>query len=130
MPRSQPKNRRPSALPGAASQVHLAELGQRIAQFRNLQGLSASDLARLAGISPGRLKKIESGQGRLEASLIYALVVALNVKVADIFAEGEEPQLSPLDPEARQLMRFFSAIRSADVRRSILKFARSLSEKP
>lgn len=119
-----------SKLPSASPQVYLASLGQRLAALRQARGFSRAQLAERVGIGPVRLKKIEEGRGRLEASLLYALATALNVKVADIFGEALTEEALPLDPETRQLMRFFGAIPDDGIRKSILKLAKALSEKP
>lgn len=130
MSRPQPRSNRFRQLPTASPEVHLGALGERLAALREARGLSRSQLAALAGIGPVRLKKIEEGRGRLEASLLYLLATRLNVKVAEVVGEDCESEALPLDPEARQLMRFFAAIPAAGIRKSILKLAKALSEKP
>ncbi len=114
----------------APSQDFLAQLGQRLENLRQASGFERAQLAKCVGITGGRLKKIEEGQARLEASLLYALLQAMNVKVADFFDGAAQAGPSPLDPEAQELMRLFSTIPDAGIRRSILKLAKSLSEKP
>ncbi|CAA6605265.1 putative Transcriptional regulator, XRE family [Rhodospirillaceae bacterium LM-1] len=114
----------------APSQDFLAHLGQRLENLRQASGFERAQLAKCVGITGGRLKKIEEGQARLEASLLYALLVAMNVKVAEFFDGAAHVGPSPLDPETQELMRLFGAIPDPGIRRSILKLAKSLSEKP
>lgn len=79
-------------------------------------------------MTASRLKKIEEGSGRLEASLLYAWIRELDIGVAQLFGDCEAPP--PLNPEARELMRLFAAIPDPGIRKSILKLAKALSEKP
>ncbi len=130
MSRHSPLSRRPSIPPSATAEEQQALLGRRIADLRAALGHERADLARRVGITPSRLKRIEDGTGRLEASLLYALARALNVTVAELFEDAAHLSRAALDPEGRDLLRFFGAIQDTSIRRSILKLARALSEKP
>jgi transcriptional regulator with XRE-family HTH domain len=98
--------------------------------YRTSRGWDRAELARRVDISVQRLKRIEDGDGRIEASLLFYLACALNLKVADFFDGEAGEDAIPVDPEARELMCFFAAIKSSGIRRSILKLAKALSEKP
>lgn len=130
MSRPVPPSRRKTAPPSTTADEQLALLGQRIAAMRAALGLERTELARLIGIAVSRLKRIEEGKGRLEASLLYALVQALNVTVAELFEDAANLSAASLDPEGQELMRLFSNIRDGSIRRSILKLTKALSEKP
>lgn len=119
-------SRRPSS--GLSPHSQLVQLGKRLAAHRATQGLERAELARRLRMTSARLRKIEEGTGRLEASLLYAWVKELGISVAQLFGDSELPP--PLDPEARELMRLFGAIPDRGIRKSILKLAKALSEKP
>jgi len=125
-----PPSRRKTAPPSTTADEQLALLGQRVAALRAALGLERTELARLVGIAVSRLKRIEDGKGRLEASLLYALVQALNVTVAELFEDAANLSAVSLDPEGQELMRLFGNIQDAGIRRSILKLTKALSEKP
>lgn len=91
-------------------------------------GLERAQLAHRLGVTSSRLRKIENGSGRLEASLLYAWVKELGIGISQLF--GDTDVMPPLDPEARELMRLFAAIPDRGIRKSILKLAKALSEKP
>ncbi len=130
MSRPVPPSRRKTAPPSTTADEQLALLGQRVAALRAALGLERTELARLVGIAVSRLKRIEDGKGRLEASLLYALVQALNVTVAELFEDAANLSAVSLDPEGQELMRLFGNIQDAGIRRSILKLTKALSEKP
>ncbi|MBF0166385.1 MAG: helix-turn-helix domain-containing protein [Alphaproteobacteria bacterium] len=130
MSRQSSPSRRPSTPPSSTAEEQQALLGRRIADLRAALGQERPNLARRVGITPSRLKRIEDGTGRLEASLLYALARALNVTVAELFEDASHLSRAALDPEGRNLMRFFGTIQDASIRRSILKLAKALSEKP
>lgn len=109
---------------------YLVRLGQCLANHRISKGLGVGELAGHLGVTPSRLRRIEEGDARVEASLLYALAQALDLKVAELFDGEAGEEFIPLDPEARKLMRYFASIESTGIRRSILKLAKALSEKP
>lgn len=121
-----PSRRR--SLSGPTPQSQLVQLGERLAAHRAALGMERAHLAGRLGVTSTRLRKIEEGTGRLEASLLYAWVKELDIGISQLFGDTDTPP--PLDPEARELMRLFAAIPDPGIRKSILKLAKALSEKP
>ncbi|MDK9721857.1 MAG: helix-turn-helix domain-containing protein [Rhodospirillales bacterium] len=121
-----PSRRR--SLSGPTTQSQLVQLGERLAAHRAALGMERAQLASRLGVTTSRLRKIEEGTGRLEASLLYAWVKELGIGFSQLFGDIETPP--PLDPEARELMRLFAAIPDPGIRKSILKLTKALSEKP
>lgn len=68
-------------------------VGTMVERLRKKRGLSGRALARLAGIAPGNLARIERGEGEPREGTIRALVKALNVPVGVLFGEIPEGTL-------------------------------------
>lgn len=65
-------------------------IGRQVRQFRTEMGLTVAELARLAGLSPGMLSKIENGNASPSLTTIHALAYALNVPVTSFFRKYDE----------------------------------------
>lgn len=64
--------------------------GSRIKQLREEQGISLSELARLASVSKGYLSQVERlSETRPSASTLFALAKALGTSVAALLGERE-----------------------------------------
>lgn len=75
----------------AANDMRLeTALGQVVREFRNRAGMGIAELARLAGLSPGMVSKIENGAISPSLSSIRALARALQVPVTSLFREFDE----------------------------------------
>lgn len=60
-------------------------LGQRIRNYRTLQGLSQEKLAELAGCHPSYVGQIERGEKNATIESIEKIAVALNVSLSKLF---------------------------------------------
>lgn len=77
----------------AAKATHI---GRRILDARQEQGLSQTQLAKVAGINQGFLSQIERGKQQPSAQTLNALVVALGIPPAVLVGDGDvhdAPQL-------------------------------------
>ena len=138
--------------PGAAEtrpnpiDVHV---GHQIRQRRATLGISQEQLAAVLGVSFQQVQKYERGVNRVGASRLHDLARALDVPIGYFFedAPGSRPGRSStvhgmresqqsLDEdilnrrETLDLVRAFSSITDADVRRHVLDLIRSLGPDP
>ena len=65
-------------------------IGREVRAFRNKLGITASDLARAAGLSLGMLSKIENGVTSASLTTLQRLSKALGVPVTALFRRFEE----------------------------------------
>ena len=65
-------------------------IGRQVRGFRTRQGMTVTDLAREAGLSPGMLSKVENGLTSPSLATLSALASALNVPVTSLFRLYEE----------------------------------------
>jgi transcriptional regulator with XRE-family HTH domain len=61
-----------------------AQLAERLHTLRVRRGLSSAELARAIGVSFRRVRRFESGLGRLDAASLWKLSQALNVSVDEL----------------------------------------------
>jgi len=80
MPRSVVGNRRVDTL-----------IGQRIRLFRHASGISAEDMARVAGMDVGNYASRELGEARFKAAELHEIAKALKVRLTDIFGVLGDP---------------------------------------
>ena len=80
-----------SNAPADAAATLEQRIGREIRAMRVQIGLTGTELARAAGISPGMLSKIETGQISASLGTLDAVAGVLNVSVASILA-GTEPR--------------------------------------
>ena len=59
----------------------LAQLGKRIQDLREQNGLSLRDLAKGSGVSAGQLSRIERAAARPSVQSLWGIARALNVEV-------------------------------------------------
>lgn len=93
-------------------------IGNEIKRRREQQGLSLTDLARLAGVSKGYLSQIESGLAtRPSAQTLFKLARALGTSMAELL--GEQPVETAAMEEIPEALREFARqvqLPEADVR--------------
>src|SRR5262245_24187356 len=80
----------PHALQGARDNMLEVAIGREVRAFRNKLGITASDLARAAGLSLGMLSKIENGVTSASLTTLQRLSKALGVPVTALFRRFEE----------------------------------------
>ena len=113
-------------------------VGQRLRLRRTLLGLSQEKLALSVGLTFQQVQKYERGTNRVSASRLYELAQALEVDVGFFFADmpvaglAEEPAPyaapSPSSRETLELVRLFSSVQDAEVRKKILAVVRSIAQ--
>ena len=65
-------------------------IGRQARQFRQQLNMTVVEVAKLAGLSPGMLSKIENGQTSPSLATLRSLSLALNVPVTAFFRKYEE----------------------------------------
>ena len=65
-------------------------IGRQVRQFRQQLNMTVVEVAKLAGLSPGMLSKIENGMTSPSLATLRALSAALNVPVTSFFRKFEE----------------------------------------
>ena len=70
----------------------IQEMAGRIRALRDLEGLSAADMAVKTGVTEAEYLRCEEGKSDLNFAFIYRCAMALNVNVTDII-EGYSPKL-------------------------------------
>jgi len=65
-------------------------IGRQVREFRQRHGMTAAEVAKLAGLSTGMLSKIENGMTSPSLATLRALSRALNVPVTSFFRKFEE----------------------------------------
>ncbi len=85
-----PKEQDPHALHGARDSMLEVAIGREVRAFRNKLGITASDLAKAAGLSLGMLSKIENGVTSASLTTLQRLSRALGVPVTALFRRFEE----------------------------------------
>ena len=63
------------------------QVGKRIKHFRNLRGLSQSDLAKQLGVKFQQVQKYESASNRISASKLKIAAETLDVSILDLFRD-------------------------------------------
>ena len=99
----------PEARGGAAPDVFLTRLGERVRAARARRGMSRRVLSRASGVSERYLAQLEVGKGNISIALLRKVAEAMSVPVADLVREGAERpvdltllirKLERLQPEA------------------------------
>ncbi len=70
----------------------IQEMAGRIRELRELEGLSAAEMAAKTGVSEAEYLQCEAGKSDLNFAFIYRCAMVLNVNVTDII-EGQSPKL-------------------------------------
>jgi len=111
----------------------LRRMGLRLRLLRRALGLTQTELAKRARLTPRRLSMCEQGDRHLNAGEIYHLALHLDVPVSYFFDDSplhdEVDVLLDENPafqrEAEQLIRAFNSVRSPHVRRELQALVRS-----
>ncbi len=88
---------------GQDNRLELA-IGREIRDFRKKMDLTIADLARLAGLSPGMLSKIENGNASPSLATLQALSRGLNIPVTAFFRKFEEERDASYVPAGQGLV--------------------------
>jgi transcriptional regulator with XRE-family HTH domain len=110
-------------------------IGRVIAQKRRELGMRAAEMARALGITASRLARIETGQGRIEASLLYALSGLFAVDIGWFYRQalaaqppGELTAGPDLGREVQELIKNYWKISDPKLRLKLSLLARSLGQ--
>ncbi|ABM45051.1 helix-turn-helix domain-containing protein [Bartonella bacilliformis] len=116
-------------------------VGTRIRLRRNMLGLTQEKLGEQLGITFQQIQKYEKGTNRVGASRLQAIAEIMDVPVSYFFDKGinNQPEESFAESDSNfmdfcssnegiQLMRAFTNILDAKVRRKIIDLAKALSE--
>src|SRR6478752_10227406 len=74
------------ALPGHS------QIGERLREARQSQGMTARDVARRVGVSPSLISQIERDKVNPSVSTLWGLVTVLGLTMGDLFSEEAAPQ--------------------------------------
>ena len=124
------KQRQPKRVTEAEKQI-----GQRIAAFRKIKGLSQGTLGAAVGVTFQQIQKYENGTNRASAGRLQQIAGALGMPLSAFFdtvsgEDGPVPRevLAELrEPGAAELLRAYASIGTAELRRSLLQTARELA---
>lgn len=73
----------------------MINVGQRIKQLREAQGLTVNKLANLSGISQSHLREIELGNKNPTVETLSYFCESLNITLSDFFKERDD-DISPV----------------------------------
>lgn len=68
----------------------MINVGQRIKQLREAQGLTVNKLANLSGISQSHLREIELGNKNPTVETLSYFCESLNITLSDFFKESDD----------------------------------------
>jgi transcriptional regulator with XRE-family HTH domain len=107
-------------------------VGQRVRLLRLQRQMSQTDLAEQLGLTFQQLQKYEKGTNRISASKLHMIAKVLNVKVAALFADTEDPSqaddvrtASTID---MALLTKIARIPDGKIKRGILELVTALSD--
>jgi transcriptional regulator with XRE-family HTH domain len=72
-----------------------SQIGERLREARQSQGLTARDVAKRVGVSPSLISQIERDKVNPSVSTLWGLVTVLGLTMSDLFSEVESPQRTP-----------------------------------
>ncbi len=79
-------------------------IGQEVRNFRRRLNLKGVELAKLSGLTPGALSKIENGQVSPSLATLQAIAQALSVPVTALFRRFEEQHAASHVPAGKGLL--------------------------
>lgn len=100
------------------------ELGARIREIREDQGLSQEQLAERVGTAQSTISQLEQGERNPSYRTLRSLAKALGVSVSYLLGEAEVEELSP---EEELLFREYRGLSDA-ARRQLREYARFLKQ--
>ncbi|MEM8647277.1 MAG: helix-turn-helix domain-containing protein [Pseudomonadota bacterium] len=80
----------PSSPPVSGTPTLEASIGVQVKKLRTGLDMTIGDLAKVSGLSPGMVSKIENGQTSASLSTLQALANALNTPIATFFRTFDE----------------------------------------
>jgi transcriptional regulator with XRE-family HTH domain len=109
------------------------DVGARIRARRVFLGLSQTKLANALGLTFQQVQKYERGDNRVSASTLVRVAQALDTSVSALVGEdgarSERPMFRHLAmPGAFELLDSFAKIGDPEVRRAVLRLAKTLAK--
>ena len=124
MPPRKPRKRR-------ANHIDLS-VGTRLRQARLLAGASQEEVGAAVGVSFQAVQKYENGENRLSAGRLAAAAKFLGVPMSFFFQDDAEPAAASdsaaFTTKEIELVRYYRAITSEDMREHLLKLTKIISE--
>lgn len=113
-----------------ANEIDLC-VGMNIKALRRQKKVTQEALGDAIGLSFKQVRKYESGQNRVSASVLYLIAQVLEVPV-DAFYEGlpmsDPVELPPMDERARDLSRLYLQIKKPQERQAFLRLVREVGD--
>jgi transcriptional regulator with XRE-family HTH domain len=75
-----------------------SQIGERLREARQSQGLTARDVAKRVGVSPSLISQIERDKVNPSVSTLWGLVTVLGLTMSDLFSQVEGPTNLPSAP--------------------------------
>jgi transcriptional regulator with XRE-family HTH domain len=72
-----------------------SQIGERLREARQSQGLTARDVAKRVGVSPSLISQIERDKVNPSVSTLWGLVTVLGLTMSDLFSEVEGARQTP-----------------------------------
>jgi transcriptional regulator with XRE-family HTH domain len=72
-----------------------SQIGERLREARQSQGLTARDVAKRIGVSPSLISQIERDKVNPSVSTLWGLVTVLGLTMSELFSEVGGPQRGP-----------------------------------
>jgi transcriptional regulator with XRE-family HTH domain len=77
-----------------------SKIGERLREARQIQGLTARDVATRVGVSPSLISQIEHDKVNPSVSTLWGLVTVLGLTMSDLFSEVDGSANQPSAPAA------------------------------
>jgi len=107
-------------------------VGSRLRQARLLAGASQEEVGNAIGVSFQAVQKYENGENRLSAGRLAAAAKFLGVPMSFFFQDDAEPatagDTAGFSTKEIELVRYYRAIGSEDMREHLLKLTKIISE--
>jgi transcriptional regulator with XRE-family HTH domain len=130
-PPDYPHQSRAVQMPAKAPSEIDQKVGVRITALRRAKGLSQAELGKVVGVTFQQIQKYEKGVNRVGAGRLQEIAKFLGVPVSVMFSDDTETAQEATglalfsQPGAVDLLKAFTAIKNAQLRRDILAIART-----
>ena len=98
-----------------------AEVGQRIRELRQKQGMLQEELARKAGLSPSALSNFEQGRRRTSLDWLKKISNSLGVSVSDLIPESRTRKPLAENKEEEKLLSHWRKVGNPDLQDQLLE---------
>jgi transcriptional regulator with XRE-family HTH domain len=108
-------------------------IGRKIRTYRQQRGITQMELADRIGVSYQQVQKYEGGRSRITLDRLALVARALGTPLGAFLPEESartlaEPDGLHLGREEKRLVRLFTQIRSATLRRTVLRLVQHIVE--